>query len=63
MIKTISLIWRDDAYDITINSETFEIQSVWRYVDNKASRPEPVAPTTLHPELLQQIDNRYARRG
>lgn len=58
MIKVIHLLHKGDAYEISVYTDSFEVQQIWKYPGNETRRPIPVAFSDLDHELKAKIENR-----
>lgn len=59
MTRTLYILWDGDSYEVEVVG--MEARSIWRYRDNKNSRPEFCQYAKLDEELQHEIDNKIMK--
>lgn len=59
MTRTLYIIWDGDSYEVEVDG--MEPRSIWRYRDNKNSRPEFCQIAKLDKDLQHEIHNRIMK--
>jgi len=59
MTRTLYILWDGDSYEIEVVD--MHVRSIWRYKDNKNSRPEICQFFKLDEELQHEIDNKVMK--